>query len=122
MGKSLYFIGKSLELFETLIRFLWKNLLLGKFGIGEFECQFSKFLLGNPVGNIPAQVRWEILCAMLGVVLKNVPVAKFVWNIGEILKIFYLGKLSSWDPGEPFEDTILGTLGEFWGNFYSGKV
>ena len=62
------------------------------------------------------------MCAMLGVVLKNVPVAKFVWNIGEILKIFYLGKLSSWDPGEPFEDTILGTLGEFWGNFYSGKV
>ena len=54
--------------------------------------------------------------AMLGVVMKNVPVAKFVWNIGEIFEI-YLGKLSAWDPGEPFEDIILGTLGEFWGNF-----
>ena len=48
MGKSLYFMGKSLELlklwmggtFEALMSFLWKNLLLGKFGIGELECQF----------------------------------------------------------------------------------
>ena len=86
----------------------------------NLNANFFKILLGNPVGNIPAQVSWEILCAMLGVVLKNVPVAKFVWNIGEILKS-YLGKLSAWDPGEPFEDTILGTLGEFCENFYLGK-
>ena len=62
----------------------------------------------------------KVLYAMLGVFFENVPVGKLVWNIGEILK-FLLGKTFAWDSGEPFEDTILGTLGEIWENFYLGK-
>ena len=65
--ESLFFIWEKFVTFcEILMWFLWQNLLLGKFGIGEFECQFLKFLLGNPVGNFPAQVSWENFVCHVG--------------------------------------------------------
>ena len=111
--KFVFYLGKVWNFFVKL----WYD-FLEKFVVGKiwnwwiWMSIFLKFLLGNPVGNIPAQVSWEILCAMLGVVLKNVPVAKFVWNIGEIFfKKLNLLKISSWEH-----------LVKFWGKFYFGKV
>ena len=94
--ESLFFIWEKFVTFcEILMWFLWQNLLLGKFGIGEFECQFLKFLLGNPVGNFPAQVSWEnFVCHVGSVSWKKIfLVGKLVWNIGEIFENFNLGKL-----------------------------
>ena len=62
----------------------------------------------------------KVLLVMLGIFFENVPVGKFVWNIGKIFETLTWENfcLGSWGP---FEDTILGTLGEIWENFYLGK-
>ena len=102
MGKSLYFMGKSLELlklwmggtFEALMSFLWKNLLLGKFGIGELECQFFiKIWVGKSCWEYPYPSELGNFVCHVGSGFENVPVAKFVWNIGETFENFNLGKL-----------------------------
>ena len=58
---------------------------------------------------------------MLGVVLKNVPVAKFVWNIGEIFFKILTWETFTWDSVEPLENFILGTLGEILGKILFWK-
>ena len=90
-------MGKSLELFWNFDKIFVENLLLGNFGIGEFECQFFKILLGNPVGNVPAQVNWENFVSHVGSVFWKI----FLWanlfgTLVRFLKIltwenFYLG-------------------------------